>query len=520
VRTDPRELNGKTFDLLVVGGGIQGAAIAREAAMRGLSTLLVEARDFAIGTSSRSSRLVHGGLRYLQQAHFSLVREALHERERLLRLAPHLVRPLPVLLPFYPDSGGSRFLAWLGVHAYSWLSGRSTMPSPRRMSGKQALAAFPGLRSRGLRGAVQYYDAATSDARLTLANVVAAVEAGARVSNHCELLGATPDGALQLRDGVTGAEVVVRSKHVVNAGGPRADAVRRLFALEGSNLVRTSRGSHLILDARPGETSLAAFLPDRRIQFVVPHQDGTVTGTTDIDEDVTEADPTVPEADLRYLLEALGYLLDPAPTVGDVRFAYCGWRSLPAGRGPAGALNREAFLVRESVTSGELHTAVGGKLTTHRAFAERSIAQIFGIRGDDSPTRTTALPGGDGARDVRDPLWWRHGSRAPQLRELARREPHWLEPLCAHRPLLAVEAIYALRELAAVTFSDLMLRRLVHLQGPCMRRECLRRAHDLFVMERGTAIDGVFDAAASLLEREVAHLTGGLVDVAVAVAAR
>ena len=141
MRTDPRELNGKTFDLLVVGGGIQGAAIAREAAMRGLSTLLVEARDFAIGTSSRSSRLVHGGLRYLQQAHFSLVREALHERERLLRLAPHLVRPLPVLLPFYPDSGGSRFLAWLGVHAYSWLSGRSTMPSPRRMSGKQAFLA-------------------------------------------------------------------------------------------------------------------------------------------------------------------------------------------------------------------------------------------------------------------------------------------------------------------------------------------------------------------------------------------
>ncbi|MEQ1632452.1 MAG: glycerol-3-phosphate dehydrogenase/oxidase, partial [Planctomycetota bacterium] len=478
--------------------------------------LLVEARDFAIGTSSRSSRLVHGGLRYLQQAHLSLVREALHERERLLRLAPHLVRPLPVLLPFYPDSGGSRLMAWLGVHAYSWLAGRSTMPGPRRMNQKQALAAFPGLRSKGLKGAVHYYDAATVDSRLTLANVTAAAEAGALVSNHCELLGPSSTGGLRLRDGVTGAEVEVRSKHVVNAAGPRADAVRRLFAIGSDDLVRTSRGSHLILDPRAGETSLAAFLPDRRIQFVVPHQDGTVAGTTDVYEDATAADPTVPGEDLRYLLEALGYLLDPAPTVRDVRFAYCGWRSLPAARGPAGALNREAFLVRESIASGDLHTAVGGKLTTHRAFAERVIGQVFGIAGDDSKTRVQALPGGDGPREVLDPLWWRHGSRASRLRSLARERSHWQEPICSHRPMLAVEAIYALREQAAVTFSDLMLRRLVHAQGPCMRRECLRAAHELFVLERGTAIDGSFDAAATLLEAEVSHLTGGLVEAAAA----
>jgi glycerol-3-phosphate dehydrogenase len=511
VRTDPRQLDGKRFDLVVIGGGIQGAAIAREAACRRIATLLVEKTDFAVGTSSRSSRLVHGGLRYLQQGNIALVKEALHERERLLRLAPHLVRPLPVLLPFFPDSGGSRLLSWIGVHAYSWLAGRSTMPSPRRMSAREAIAAFPGLRTNGLRGAVQYYDAATSDARLTLANVRAAHAAGAVVANGCELLGANADGALRLLDAFTGAEVTVRATHVVNAAGPRADAVRRLLGLDGADLVRTSRGTHLILDARKGETSLAAFLPDRRIQFVVPHLDGTLTGTTDVYEDATEEEPTPPQDDVRYLLDALAYMLDPAPTMRDVRFAYCGWRSLPAQKGPAGAINREAFLVQEASRGGALHTAVGGKLTTHRAFAERVVAQVFGIDGRDSRTRTEALPGGGGAREPLDPLWWRHGSEAAAIRAMANGDKHALQPICPHRPFLRVEAIHAMRALAASTFSDLMLRRLVHAQGPCMEPQCLRAAHDLFLHERRIEVDSDFDAATSKLFDEIDRLTGGLI---------
>ena len=511
VRTDPRKLDGKTFDLVVVGGGVQGAAIAREAACRGISTLLVEKTDFAAGTSSRSSRLVHGGLRYLQQGNVALVKEALHERERLLRLAPHLVRPLPVVLPFYPDSGGSRFLSWIGVHAYSWLAGKSTMPGPRRLSARDAVAAFPGLRTKGLVGAVQYYDAATNDARVTLANVVAAHRAGAVVSNHCALLGVRADGALRLVDELTSVEVAVRARHVVNAAGPRADAVRRLFEVAGDDLVRTSRGTHLILDARKGETSLAAFLPDKRIQFVVPHQDGTLTGTTDVYEDATEEEPTVPEDDLRYLIDALAYLLDPAPTLADVRFAYCGWRSLPAQKGPAGAINREAFLVREATRAGELHSAVGGKLTTHRAFAERVVAQVFGIDGRDSKTRKQPLPGGESPREPMDPLWWRHGSECGRIRAMAQRDATLLQPVCAHRPFLRVEIVHAVRELAAETFSDLMLRRLVHSQGPCMHRECLASAHELFVRERRGDAGYGFEAACSSLLDEVHRLTGGFV---------
>lgn len=512
MRTDPRELDGKTFDLLVIGGGIQGAAIAREAALRGVAVALVEARDFAAGTSSRSSRLVHGGLRYLQQGHIALVKEALRERERLLRQVPHLVRPVPMLLPFFRDGGGSRFWSWLGVRAYSWLAGDSTLPGPTRLTPVEAVAAFPGLRTEGLAGAVQFFDAATSDARLTLANVQAAALAGAAVVNHCAVTGLAPGGGIRLRDAIGGADLTVRARHVVNAAGPRADAVRRLLAIGGDDLVRTSRGSHLVLAPRGGETALAAFLPDGRIQFVVPHTDGTICGTTDVDEPWTEEEPTVPQDDLRYLLGALSFLLAPPPRQQDVRFAYCGWRSLPAKKGPPGALNREAFLVRERLPDADLHTAVGGKLTTHRAFAERAVASILDVPVATSPTRDLALPGGDGPREVQDPLWWRHGSGVALLRDLVRVDPAYGKPLCPHRPLLVAEAVHALRHLGAVTFADLMLRRLIHAQGPCRQRECLRAAHAVFVRERTWPVDDDFDRAVALLEQEIAHLTGGLLE--------
>lgn len=510
VRSDPQTLDGLTYDLVVIGGGIQGAAIAREAALRRLAVLLVEARDFAAGTSSRSSRLVHGGLRYLREGHFQLVREALHERERLLRWSPHLVRPVPMLMPFFADGGGSRILSWLGVHAYSLLAGRSTMPRPSSLSARAAAAAFPGLRTRGLRGALQFYDAATFDGRLTLANVLDASRAGAAIVNHCELVGLAANGALRLVDRLTGREISVRGKHVVNAAGPRADAVRRLLGHGAEDLVRTSRGSHIVLPARAGELALAAFLPDQRIQFVIPHQDGTICGTTDVDDPAADTEPTVPEADVEYLLRALGWLLDPAPKRSDATFAWCGMRSLPAKKGPPGALNREAFLVAESLPQSTLHTIVGGKLTTHRSLAERALHQIFGAAPADSPTRQRSLPGGDGPREVLDPLWWRHGSESPAVHALAERDRSLAVPLCEHRPFLGVEAVHALRHLGAVTFADLMLRRLWHTQGPCLQEPCLQRAHSLFVRERRWPVDGECAAAIAALRAEVARLTGGI----------
>lgn len=508
MRTDPRQLQGRTFDLAVVGGGIQGAAIAREAALRRLRVLLVDAGDFANGTSSRSSRLVHGGLRYLRQGRLGLVREALAERERLLRLAPHLVRPLPVLLPLFAHNGRGR-LERFGVRLYAALAGRSTLPKPRWLDADGCRLAFPELRAAQLRSGILFFDAATQDARLTLANVLAAAAAGAAVCNHC-VAADHKNGALLLFDGLTGDAASVHARIVVNAAGARVDAVRRAFGVDGPPLLRLSRGAHLVLAPRAGETALAAFLPDGRIQFVIPHRDGTLCGTTEDDDQDCEAGPTVTPADVDYLLAALGQLLDPAPARADVRFAYAGWRALPAGTGAAGAAHRQALLVKERLSQGELYSIVGGKLTTHRSFAERAVQQILGA-AEASPSRTQPLPGGDGPRDVRDPLWWRHGSVAAVLRAAIEREPQLGERICPHRPFLIAEAVHALREQAAVTFADLMLRRLSHSQGPCLQRPCLLRAHALFLQHRQWPADDGAQAAVAALRAEVAHLSGGIV---------
>ena len=189
MRTDPTTLHGRTFDLLVLGGGIQGAAVAREAALRGISVALVERIDFAAGTSSRSSRLIHGGVRYLEKLHIGLLREALHERERLLRLAPHLVRPLPMLMPHYADSGQAAWKLKVGLKLYQLFAGRSTLPGPRSYKPRECVARFPGLREKGLLGGTIYFDAATQDTRLTLSVCLDAARAGALLCNHTALQG-------------------------------------------------------------------------------------------------------------------------------------------------------------------------------------------------------------------------------------------------------------------------------------------------------------------------------------------
>jgi len=482
--------------------------MAREAAVRGLSVLLVDARDVAAGTSSRSSRLVHGGLRYLRNGHFALVREALHERERLLRLAPHLVRPLPMLMPFFDDGGGKPWQLRLGTWLYSRLAGRSTLPRPRRRSADEAVRAFPGLRRQGLRSAIEFFDARTQDARLTLANVLAAVEAGCEFANYVEAVAARGDD-LVLLDRIGGDEVRVRYRHVLNAAGPAVDRVRAAFEVGGEPLVRCSRGSHVVLPARAGELALAAFLPDERIQFVIPHAGGTLCGTTDVDDELEGDETGPPVEDLDYLHAALGSLLEPPPERADVQFAYAGWRALPRGKGPPGGLNREAFTVTEPLPHGELHTVVGGKLTTHRSFAERTIARLFSLR-DPSPTRALALPGGDGPREVDDPLWWRYGSRVGRLRALLAEQPEWRRPLCRHRPFLLVELVHALRDEGAVTFADVMLRRLVDPRGPCREPHCLQRAYAAFVEHRRFVVEGAADEAIADLQRECDELCGAL----------
>jgi len=481
LRADPKALHKTTVDFLVIGGGIQGASIARETALRGATVLLVEKDDFGCGTSSQSSRLIHGGLRYLEHGRMSLVREALQERERLLRLAPHLVRPLPMLMPFY--KGGSRrpWIVKAGLKLYGLLAGSHSLPGARSHGVDDCLRLFPRLRRRDLLGGSVFYDARTTDQRLTMAVVEAAHEAGAKILNHVAVEGVA-DGGVCMRDVLTDLELNVRAKFIVNATGPGVDRVRSLLGVEGSDLVRVSRGSHVVLDPMPGELALAAFLPDKRIQFVIPHGDGTICGTTEVESEIRESradDAAFPDSDLQYLLGALEYLFESPPSRDDVRFAYTGWRTLPTGKGPAGGANREAFLECEVGKIGTVHTVVGGKLTTHRSFAERAINGLLGLRSP-SPSRDQYLPGGAGPQEFGDPLWWRHGDRAPKLRAMAADRPDLLEPICPHRDLLRVEAAFSLREQATMTFVDLMRRRLFHSLGPCLHENCLDACHELF----------------------------------------
>ena len=513
MRTDPKTVDGRTFDVLVIGGGIQGAAIAREAAVRGSSVLLAEKTDFGWGTSSKSSRLIHGGLRYLEHGHLSLVREALAERERLLRSAPHLVRPLPMLMPFFKGSGKRPWMVKLGLKLYGLLAGRkNSLPAARSHGPDDCRRLFPPLRARDLRGGALFYDARTEDQRLTLAVVEAARVAGAVVANHLAVSGpsSTLGSGIELRDGSTGDTIRVEAKHVFNAAGPQVDAVRRILGVEGEDLVRRSRGCHVVLDPLSTEVALAAFLPDRRIQFVIPHADGTLCGTTEVEEGPSSDEQlAVPAADVDYLLAALGYLYETPPSRDDLRYAYGGWRALPTGKGPAGQLNREAFVHVERGRLSTVRTIVGGKLTTHRSFAERTINALLGLTSP-SPSRTASLPGGDGPQEFADPLWWRHGSRASKVRRLAASRPDLLDPICPHRDLLRAEAVFALRYQATMTFTDLMRRRLCHSQGPCLNDGCLDDCHRLYAefAPDGVSPDRKTDKSALL--DEVHHSLGAL----------
>lgn len=508
MRTEPVDLDNRTFDVLVIGGGIQGVAIAREVALRGGAVLLVEREDYGCGTSMRSSRLVHGGVRYLQQGHLSLVREALGERERLLRLAPHLVRPLPMLMPFFRDGGGMHpWLIRFGLRMYSWLARGSTLPAPRYYGPDDCERLFPGLRRRALRGGSLFYDGRTEDLRLTLAVLEAAVAAGAEACNHLEVVGVDAEW-VSLHDAIGDRGVRVRARHIVNAAGPGVDRVRNVLGIDGADLVRLSRGTHLVFDPRPSEVSLGAFLPDGRIQFVVPHPDGTLCGTTDVDTPKRDAEGPPPRDDVEYIFGALEHLLEPAPKREDLRFAYIGWRALPTGDGPPGGLNREAFVVDEKTPSGvDVHTVVGGKLTTHRAFAERAVNRLF-ERVDASPSRTLPLPGGDGPQEVGDPLWWRHGSAAAKIRALAASDASLLERVAEDRDLLRVEAVHALRNQGAVTFTDLLLRRLFHSMGPNVDEASLRALHEIYVRERPVRLDRTFEEDRDELLAALARLRG------------
>ncbi|MGE0878641.1 MAG: glycerol-3-phosphate dehydrogenase/oxidase [Acidimicrobiia bacterium] len=471
-------LRDETFDVLVVGGGITGVGVALDAATRGLRTALVERHDFASGTSSKSSKLVHGGLRYLQNGDVRLVYEALHERSRLMRNAPHLVRLLPFLIPILDEHGlmDARLARGFGsaLWAYDLTGGWRVGKFHRRLDTSEALAHLPTLDPSRLSAAYVYFDAHADDARLTLAVARTAAVHGAAVVNHAGVR-----SLIHGSDGrVTGAivstdidEFEVRAGCVVNATGVWADAVNVLDRRAGdpatAPTLRPAKGVHLTVARSRIGNDIAAVLPvpgDGRSMFLVPDGDLAYIGTTDTDYTGDPDDPMCTPDDVAYVLDAANATLTSGLTEHDVLGSWAGLRPLleVAGTGKTKDLSR-----RHRVTTSKtgVVTVTGGKLTTYRRMAADTVDVVVRSLGRgtrSSRTERLMLVGtSDAAAEAAttDPLVARHGTLAAEVRSLAALDPDLARPLVPTLPYLAAEAVHAVRHEMATDLSDVLDRR-------------------------------------------------------------
>ena len=463
------ELGERRFDLLVVGGGIVGAAIAAHAARSGLAVALVERADFGGATSSASSKLIHGGLRYLRLGDVGLVREAHHERRALTNVvAPHLVHRTPFLLPLYEEGPFRPAFVQSGIVLYSVLarSRLNWLVAPER-----AKRLVPQLRTDGLGSCALYADAWTNDARLCLANVVAAAEAGATVANHAALVDLERTGTR-----ITGARVAlddelvtVSARVVVNATGPWVDDVRRLEDPAAGTSVRLSKGVHVLVENGAGWTaSLTIPQDDVRVSFAVPWYGMILLGTTDHAYDGDPADVAVEPADVDEVLGEARLALGPELTSPErVRASYAGLRALPIGSGESARARRETVY---SVGRGGMLSVAGGKLTTYRKIALDALARLRGELGLHRLERAPwALPGAAPGRhralgvelppDVRAHLLHLYGNRAADVAALADDEPRLLDRLHPDGPDILAQAVYGARYEWASTPDDVLRRR-------------------------------------------------------------
>jgi glycerol-3-phosphate dehydrogenase len=479
-----RRLGDERFDVLVVGGGITGAGVALDAASRGLRTALVERDDFASGTSSKSSKLVHGGLRYLQQREVRLVYENLYERQRALENAPHLVRILPFLVPLMTRGGvmDRRIERLFGtaLWAYDLTGGLRIGKRHHRIDIDTALAHMPTLARDRLAGGYVYYDAQVDDARLTLTIARTAAAEGAVVANHTSVRGLVKDGDRVVGARVTtnsdgdgdGDEIEVRARIVVNAAGVWADDVRALD--EGSHpaSIRPAKGIHITLPWEKVRNDIAAIVPvpgDKRMVFVVPWGDTTYVGTTDTDYDGPLDDPPCTPADVDYLLGAINGISEEKLCADDVVGTWAGLRPLLR----SGRSTRTADLSRKHsvrVAPSGVVTVTGGKLTTYRRMAADAVDAAVDTLGDRSPrsrTKHLRLFGGEGIAppvaalepSTHEHLTGRYGTEAEVVRALTVDDPDLAAPLVAGLPYLRAEAIYAVRHEMARTLDDVLSRR-------------------------------------------------------------
>jgi glycerol-3-phosphate dehydrogenase len=456
------QLADRRFDLLVIGGGIVGAGIAEAASAHGLAVALVDKGDFGGATSTASSKLIHGGLRYLRLGDVGLVREAHQERRALMGIvAPHLVRRLPFLFPLYDDGPYRPWLVQSGVLLYSTLA-RARLNGPVDIA--RARRLVPRLTTRALRSCALYADAVTNDGRLTLANVRAAADAGATVLNYAEVVAVRgPEGVEVVADGET---VTVSARATVNAAGPWVDHVRQLDDAGATPSIRLSKGVHVLVDGGTDWSAALTIPHDKvRVSFAVPWEGMLLLGTTDTPHD-EGTEVAVTDADIDQVLGEASVAVEGLSR-SDVKATFAGLRVLPYGDGETTTARRETVYSRSS--SGMISIA-GGKLTTYRRIALDALEHLrsdLGLHRIDGSPRP--LPGAAGLSRVpfpdglpaatRSHLLDLYGSLAADVLAPARDDPSLLEPLAPGRPDLAAQALYAREHEWAVTEEDVLRRR-------------------------------------------------------------
>jgi glycerol-3-phosphate dehydrogenase len=512
------------YDLLVCGGGINGAGIAREAALRGLKVLLVEKADFASGSSSRSTKLAHGGLRYLETFEFGLVRESLHERGLLFKtLAPHLVKPMPFLLPFYR---GDRWPAWFvraGLWVYDALAYDSLMGIHQSFGRARSLELEPALNPQGLKGASLYWDCQMNDARLVLENILDAEALGARCQNYASLVSAQSlrlgEVRALLRDELHGVECEVRARLLINAAGPWVDEILGRLGRQGSPLVKPTKGAHLV--TKPLTRSHAMFLParaDKRIFFVIPWRyngrAASLVGTTDTDFQGDMDHVHAEGGDSAYLLRELRRVFPGEPLeTKDIWGSYAGLRPLSAP--PQGSQGNSAISREWNLVEGEgLLSVTGGKFTTYRAMGEKVVDRAASMLAQDQthgarsfgPSQSASLPLPGAPKNIQERealadahklaacygvdeavalyLCSLYGLAAAGVLELCREEPAWKVPLAGGLPAILAQVVYAARHEKAQRLADFFLRRTflgleLAPDHPCFRRAAALMGHEL-----------------------------------------
>ncbi len=479
---DLARLREEAFDVLVIGGGVVGAGCALDAASRGLDVALVEARDLASGTSSRSSKLVHGGLRYLEQRELRLVREALKERELLLNvLAPHLVRPVCFLYPL-THRAWERAYVGAGMLLYDGMGGYKGLERHRHLTRRQALRLAPGLKPDALVGAIQYSDAKVDDARHTMEIARTAAYHGAAVVSGAEVVGFLREGGrvtgVRVRDAVDGSELAVGARQVINATGVWTDDVQHLIGERGKFRVRASKGVHLVVPRDRLQLDTGLILRTRSsVLFVIPWGRHWIVGTTDTDWTLDKHHPAATRADIDYVLDRVNDVLAHPLSRDDVEGVYAGLRPLLEGESDeASRLSREHTVA--TPVPGVVAVA-GGKYTTYRVMARDAVDAAARSLGDGVPesvTETVELLGATGYRALFnrrrrlaadsglhlariEHLLGRYGALVEHLLDEIARRPELAEPLPGADDYLKAEVWYAAESEGALHLDDVLARR-------------------------------------------------------------